>query len=130
MNIQKLLWYWGPPIALMSIIFYLSSRQSIAVSDEFTVNFIVFKSLHLIEYALLFFLLFRAYYSTLSRNNMKRIFLYAIVTALLYAISDEMHQTLVPTRTGQVRDILIDSIGILLCFQYTKMYLSSLKRLL
>ncbi|MBP9691492.1 VanZ family protein, partial [Candidatus Woesebacteria bacterium] len=68
--------------------------------------------------------------STLSRNNMKRIFLYAIVTALLYAISDEMHQTLVPTRTGQVRDILIDSIGILLCFQYTKMYLSSLKRLL
>ncbi|MBP9691345.1 VanZ family protein, partial [Candidatus Woesebacteria bacterium] len=99
MNIQKLLWYWGPPIALMSIIFYLSSRQSIAVSDEFTVNFIVFKSLHLIEYALLFFLLFRAYYSTLSRNNMKRIFLYAFVTALLYAISDEMHQTLVPTRT-------------------------------
>ncbi len=130
MNIKKMLWYWGPPIALMCVIFYLSSRQSIAVSDVFTVNFIVFKSLHVIEYAILYFLLFRAYYSTLSRKNMNRIYWYAVVTALLYAVSDEIHQTLVPTRTGKPRDILIDSIGILLCFQYTKMYLNSLKRLL
>lgn len=130
MNLKKFLWYWGPPLLVMAVIFFLSSQQRIAVSETYTVNFIVFKSLHIIEYAVLYFLLFRAYYNTLSRKNMNRIYLAAVFTAIAYAISDEIHQTLVPTRNGTIRDVLIDTVGILLCFQYTKMYLSKLKWLL
>lgn len=127
MNIKKFLLAWSPALALMITIFFLSSRQRIAVSEEFAINFIVFKSLHVIEYATLFFLVFRGYYRTFSHKNMNKIYGYAIVTTFLYAVSDEVHQTFVPTRTGTVRDVFIDSIGILLCFQYTKMYLAKLK---
>lgn len=31
----------------------------------------------------------------------------------LYAVSDEIHQTFVPGRAGQIRDVLIDSCGVL-----------------
>lgn len=127
MNIKKFLLAWGPAIALMITIFFLSSRQRIAVSEVYTINFIVFKSLHVIEYATLFFLVFRGYYRTFTHKNMNRIYIFAIVTTFLYAVSDELHQTFVPTRNGSVRDIVIDSIGILLCFQYTKTYLAKLK---
>lgn len=130
MNLKKFIWYWVPPLLLMATIFFLSSQQRIAVSDTYTTNFIFFKSLHVIEYAVLYFLLFRAYYNTLSRKNMKQIYLAAVLTAIAYGISDELHQTFVPTRNGSVRDVFIDTIGILLCFQYTKMYLSKLKWLL
>lgn len=127
MRIHNFLSAWGPAIALMVIIFFLSSRQRVSVSDVYTINFIVFKSLHVIEYAILYFLMLRGFYRTLSHKNMKKIYLYAAICTLLYAVSDELHQTVVPTRTGSVRDIFIDSIGILLCFQYTKTNLAKLK---
>ncbi len=127
MNIKKFLLAWGPALALMITIFFLSSRQRVAVSEVYTINFIVFKSLHVIEYAILFFLVFRGYYRTLSHKNMNKIYLLAIATTFVYAVSDELHQTFVPTRAGSVRDVFIDSIGILLCFQYTKINLAKLK---
>ncbi len=126
---KKKILYWLPPILWMSLIFTLSSRQRISVSDITSVNFIFFKSLHIVEYAILFFLLFRALYRT-TRLPLQQIFYVAISIAILYGVSDELHQTLVPTREGSPRDIVIDSIGILLCFMYTKINLPKLKRLL
>ena len=35
----------------------------------------------------------------------------AFIVALLYAITDEVHQTFIPGRSGEVRDVLIDMIG-------------------
>ena len=35
----------------------------------------------------------------------------AMLLCLLYAISDEVHQTFVPGRGGQVEDVLLDSMG-------------------
>ena len=35
------------------------------------------------------------------------------LTGVLYAVSDEIHQTFVPGRAGQIRDVLIDSCGVL-----------------
>jgi len=52
---EKRLKYWLPPIAWMIMLFIFSSRQSIAVTHEFTSDFIIFKTLHIIEYAMLFF---------------------------------------------------------------------------
>lgn len=121
--------YWLPPIILMIIIFMLSSRQRISVADSYSVNFTFFKSLHLIEYATLYILLFRAFYkSFINKLHINYIFGLAITVAILYAISDEFHQTFTPTRQGSPRDVIIDTIGILIAFSYTKMYLKKLKR--
>ena len=38
-------------------------------------------------------------------------FLSAFVISALYSVSDEIHQLFVPGRSGEVRDVLIDSVG-------------------
>ena len=47
----------------------------------------------------------------------------ALSGACLYALSDEVHQIFVPTRTFQVRDLIVDALGALLglyLFQWLK----------
>ena len=126
---SKLLRYWGPPLLWMIVIFFLSSRESTQVSDVYTWNFIFFKSLHVIEYAALYFLLFRA----ILQNNTKmkkKAWIMAFVVAMIYAASDEIHQTFVPTREGKVRDVGIDTIGMILMYAYSKYRFTSLKKFL
>lgn len=120
---------WLPAIACMAFIFYLSSRQSLKVADEYVLNFLFFKSLHLIEYAVLYLLVFRAVY-TINGLELKSKFYISIAVAIMYALSDELHQTFVPTREGTIRDVFIDTVGILLAFTYTKYNLPFLKKFL
>lgn len=118
--------YWLPPILWMSTIFALSSRQSIGVTHTYLYDFLIFKSLHVLEYAGLFFLLFRALHST--RLSITRQHLYAVVTAVAFAATDEMHQLFVATRTGRIRDILIDTAGILIMYMLVRKYHKFLER--
>ena len=126
MKKRLILTHWIPMIAWMLLIFTLSSRQRISPSEIFAVNFLIFKTLHVLEYALLYFLVFRALYRSFKLDK-KKIFILAILFCIFYAISDEVHQTFVPTREGAVRDVFIDTIGILLSFSYTKFNLKKLK---
>jgi VanZ family protein len=41
----------------------------------------------------------------------KRVVLYSLFFALLYAITDEVHQLLIPGRSAEVRDVVIDIIA-------------------
>jgi VanZ family protein len=41
----------------------------------------------------------------------KRIIWISLLICVAYAITDEIHQLFVPGRSGEVRDVLIDSIG-------------------
>ena len=50
---------------------------------------------------------------TYDIKNKKRI-LITLISGVLYAISDEIHQTFIPGRSGQVTDVMIDSAGIIL----------------
>ncbi|HRN70830.1 MAG TPA: VanZ family protein [Candidatus Woesebacteria bacterium] len=128
-TIRGWIFYWGPPIIWIIIIFIMSSRQRISIADTQVENFIIFKTLHIIEYAFLYLLLFRANFKSFSKKiSLNTIFTISIIGSILYAISDEVHQTFVPTRQGSIRDIGIDTIGILLAFSYTKMYLAKLRR--
>lgn len=96
----------------MITIYLLSSRQRIAVSEDYWMNFAVFKLLHVIEYAILTTMyIFSLYYST--REKDETIYRHAVIFALCYAATDELHQTFVPTREGTIRDVGIDLIGIL-----------------
>jgi len=135
----RIIRYWIPPISWMSLIFYLSSNHRVAITGTFTFDFVIFKSLHMIEYAILYFLLFRAFYSisnpsTSLRTNKqltinKKLFI-PVLLSVLYAITDEFHQTFVPSREGRVRDVLIDTSGILLMYIYIKNNLRVIKKFL
>lgn len=70
------------------------------------------KTAHLCEYAVLFVLARRAW----AAGDSPPIFpgAWAFVFCVVYAASDEYHQTLVPYRMGLPSDVLIDSLGALL----------------
>ena len=68
----------------------------------------------------LYFVLGGLIYLTLKSYNVnKRIILISILCALLYAISDEIHQVFTNGRTGRIYDVVIDTISstlsIMLC---------------
>ena len=72
-------------------------------------TFITRKLAHIIAYfilGILMFLVVRAY----TPNARWAIFT-SILFVCLYAITDEFHQTFVPGRSGEVRDVLIDTIA-------------------
>lgn len=98
---MKLLRAWGPVILWMAVIFLGSTRQRIVVSPEYSINFLFFKTLHVLEYGFLYLLTFRA-----TKNKVT-----SFIIVILYAITDEIHQLFVPTREGTVRDVIIDGLG-------------------
>lgn len=120
-----------PAILWMTLIFYLSSRQRVAVSNTYIINFMFFKFLHVTEYSILYTLVYRALciYSEKRLPVYKKL-LIALIITLLYAVIDEIHQTFVPTREGTVRDVLIDSIGIAIMYSYIKKYPKLIDKLL
>ncbi len=76
-----------------------------------SVTFFVRKSAHFCVFAVLGFLTHAALLSSDVRGL--RAFLSASVIGALYAVSDEIHQTFVPGRAGMVRDVLLDTAGVL-----------------
>lgn len=71
------------------------------------------KCAHAMEYALLGFLLVGAICDNKDeRRSWNRLGLCMLIGAL-YACSDELHQTMVPGRAGQLTDVLIDSVGVI-----------------
>lgn len=131
-RVTALLWYWLPAAVWMTLIFYLSSRQRIALSQEYFLNFFIFKSLHVIEYALLYFFIFRGFYLSIHKtpHPLVKIPKYAFFLSLLYAISDEIHQSFVPTREGKFRDVVIDTLGIVIMYTFLKSRLPLIKKYL
>ena len=73
--------------------------------------FAIVKGWHATEFALLFGLT-RAALDRWSGSRSGRNVVGAVVIALLFAISDEYHQTFVPGRGGNVSDVVIDGLGI------------------
>lgn len=78
------------------------------------VQHVVRKCAHFSEYALLGFLLRLCYESWFGPGNRKRPGLLSLLTGVLYAGTDELHQLLIDGRSGQWGDVLIDSLGVTL----------------
>lgn len=94
------------------IIFFLSHQPDLKSSFPSEYDFILRKLAHISEYAVLTFLLIRAF--SQYQLSTKKILFFSIILAVLYAFSDEYHQSFISKRTGAFQDILIDSIGIFL----------------
>lgn len=73
------------------------------------IEYPVRKTAHAMEYALLGMLISGTI--CVYSGNGRKMALYAWVAATIYASSDEFHQLFVPGRSGQVRDVLLDSAG-------------------
>jgi VanZ family protein len=86
----------------MAFIYYLSGQPTTGIGGNELNRFLVLKSFHLIEYAILAMFLFLAF----RRASI------VIIISYLYALSDEFHQSFVPNREGRFRDTLIDLVGI------------------
>ena len=43
--------------------------------------------------------------------DIKKLLISAFIICVLYAISDEIHQTFIDGRSGEIKDVFIDSIG-------------------
>lgn len=119
------LFYWLPPFLWMGFIFFLSSRQKISFTHSYAPDFAIFKSFHVIEYAVLFFLLFRAIHSL--RRSLYLAYMLSIIISILYAASDEIHQLFVISRTGTIRDICIDTAAIIIMYAVVRRYIKLFK---
>lgn len=132
---------WIPVILMMIAIFGFSnanSEKSSNLSGSFisdTLNFIdgtfslqldhqekvrlvealqtpVRKLAHMTEYMVLAITLMSALYVDGLRN--KKLVATAAVIGIAYASLDEFHQLFVPGRSGEIRDVCVDTIGILI----------------
>lgn len=104
-------------ICNMMLIFYFSNQnaeQSTQTSAWF-LQFLPF-SMHFIRKLAHFTIYALLGYNTLymyKNYNIKRYAFFALMTCILYACSDEWHQSFISGRSPQVTDICIDTIGAL-----------------
>ena len=91
---------------ILNAISQISSEASI---DTDALHTFVRKNAHFLVYLILGVLVFRA----LRKSSIRRYrgALAALGICLLYAMSDEFHQLFIPGRSGELRDVLIDSTG-------------------
>ncbi|TYS69801.1 VanZ family protein [Sutcliffiella horikoshii] len=125
---------WALVVGWMALIFFLSAQhaeqsadlsggitelvnevvEQVAPDAEFhidEISFFVRKNAHFFAYMLLAVLTLNAVRRSGGRGWLSMGV--AFIISVLYAISDEVHQLFVPGRSGQVSDVLLDSMGAL-----------------
>ena len=123
------LWRYGPLIIWAALIFIGSSSilsashtslllrpviwlfPHISEATLALIHFMVRKAGHFTEYAILALLAARAF-RTSSRDLLRsRWFWVSLLLVVAYSLSDEFHQSFVPSRTPSIHDSMIDSLG-------------------
>ena len=99
---------WLFVLLYASLIFLLSSISSPPVPISFRFSD---KILHFFEYSFLSILLCRAFFYSWPALSAKKLIAMAAVAALLYGLSDEIHQSFVPGRYCDMYDLLFDGLG-------------------
>src|SRR6266581_5114086 len=139
---KSFLKYWLPPFIWLGVIFVgstgvMSAEQTsrflvpflrwldpqISFATIAAIHFALRKLGHLTEYAIFAALLWRALRcGTCLQAKMSIFFLLAWLAAAIFAVTDEFHQTFVPSRTASPIDIMIDicgaMIGLIICLMF------------
>ena len=90
-------------------IFYVSSIPGSKIStSQIQISFLS-EAYHFTAFFLFFFFLFYSI-KGIKKTNAKHVFI-TLILSILYAISDELHQSFVPFRVPSLGDIFIDSLG-------------------
>ena len=119
--LKKFIKLWLPVVIWAGLIFYLSSIPYLKTSLETFWDTILRKIAHMVEYSIFFLLLARA---------MKKPLIWPIILSILYAISDEFHQSFVPGRAMALVDICFDAAGVLIGYLVQKNLLTNKKDLI
>ena len=106
---KKFFYYWLPVYVYAGLIFYLSSRPY--VPSRIAGVILNSSILHMIEYAILSILLSRAFINSKNTIFKENAIHLAIIIAILYGVTDEIHQYLVPGRVFSALDIVANGIG-------------------
>ena len=107
-RMQKKLFHWGPAVAWAGLIFGLSHQSDPPGAEWFAAYDY---GVHFVEYAV--FALTLAWGGTAGFRfslTLKSVAAVCVV-ALLYALSDEWHQSLVPNRQASWLDVAADALG-------------------
>jgi len=138
MKIKKILFLWLPVVVWSAVIFTLSSIKTLPTQEIYWWDFVLKKTAHVVEYAILYFLVFRAinkadcrlkeglaYDIKIGKTTLRpQDWLIPFVLTLFYAFSDEYHQSFVPGRHCKLMDIGFDSLGMVLSFWQIKKHLA------
>src|SRR5438270_1862674 len=131
--VSKFLKYWLPIVIWLILIFVGSTdlmsaehtsriigpilrwlHPGISPARIEQVQFVIRKTAHVSEYAVLSLLIFRAVANTTRQARLAGAALVTLLISAAFAASDEFHQSFVPSRTSSVRDVMIDIIGAIL----------------
>ncbi len=114
MKLNRRIYYLGPVI-IMAIIFYLSHQPR--VMDGLPEFVGLDKLLHCIAY----FGLSMSWIIALMKNEISALYIKTTMFSMLYALSDEFHQTFVPTRSFEALDLVADAAGIFLAIKLSRL---------
>jgi VanZ family protein len=91
----------------MPVLHFLFSRLS--PQDANMMHGLIRKSAHFFVYFVLGLLLFHAFCGESSEKWSSRWAVYSVILVIFIAMSDEYHQSFIPSRTSSPVDVLIDS---------------------
>lgn len=122
--------YWLPVILWMCFIFWMSTDtfssqntfswlemllrflvRKISFQEILPLHALIRKAAHVTEYFVLGLLLFRTFRGSSASSWSWRWPLYAVIIVVLWAASDEFHQSFVSSRTASAVDVAIDTAG-------------------
>jgi VanZ family protein len=121
------------PILYMAAIWFMSSNPADAIVELPRGDRFIKESLHLVEFGILYILLFLALL-TFHGVSRKENWLLILISSL-YGLTDEIHQYFVPYRSATMIDLVKDVIGVLVASwifygAYTKKRFPKLRSLL
>ncbi|MGX7096474.1 VanZ family protein [Gemella bergeri] len=103
-------------LIIICIVIFLFSHQAGFESSKISDNLFIRKLGHFSEYFILGFSAFNYFTNIFSKNlnkiNISKIAFTGFSFSVLYAISDEFHQTFIADRDGNIKDVFIDSLGV------------------
>jgi VanZ family protein len=85
----------------------ITEEKKIEIKENY--SFIVRKTAHFTIYLVLGILVSLV---LIGKNlNIKQIIIYGVLICMAYSITDEIHQIFVSGRSGEIRDIIVDTCG-------------------
>ena len=107
-KLKPFAFYWLPLILYCLFIYIQSANPS---PDQIPSIPFVDKVFHFVAYGIMGILFYRAYQTLRIKDNLQMLMLFSVVSASLYGISDEIHQSFVPFREAEVADVIADMLG-------------------
>ena len=105
---------WAAVGGYMALIFILSATSFGSPIFQGAQKIHFDKIVHIVEYTFLGFLLARAWHYSAPGWSKARLWIAVLAVGVLYAATDEFHQSFVPTRDASVYDGMADTVGLAL----------------